>query len=118
MDQKIKKSVPLNLLFIVLLVAVSYGSYKAARQAVELNGESRETKKKVEELTRKKIDLERQLVELKTREEIERTGKESLNLKNQGENVVVVVPDSSASSTPSEQGSWLDMVKELLRIGK
>lgn len=62
------------------------------RQAVVLRQEAKNAERKVEELTRKKAELEAYLAELQTPEAVEREAKERLNLKKKGEEVVVVVP--------------------------
>lgn len=116
MNEKLKKSLSFNLFLLMVLLAVAYGSYKTARQALELKEESQETKNKIEELKRKKTELEQKLAELKTKEEIERTGKESLNLKNRGENVVVVIPENQASTTATNGHGWLNTLKKLLNL--
>ena len=72
-----------------------------AYQALSLHSELDSTQKKIEEVTRKKEELEHRIVELQTPEAVEREAKERLNLKKSGENVVVVVPEKKEVSPKS-----------------
>ena len=104
----IKKSLVVNLLFVCVLAGVAYGTYSMVRRTLVVRTERRTTDERVQELIRKKETLEIQLRELETREVAEREAKERLNLKNRGEEVVVVLPETnhreSVSAKPA--GVW------------
>lgn len=104
----IKKSLILNLVFVCVLVGVAYGTYSMVRRTLVVRMERRVTDERVQELLRKKEKLEIQVRELETREVAEREAKERLNLKNPGEEVVVVVPEthSGASVHTERRGMW------------
>lgn len=111
MWSRVKNSVVLNLVLLLLASLTVYGAFNLARYGLELGNESREAQKKIEELTRKKQGLERYRTELATKEAVERRAKERLNLKLLGEKVVVLVPQaSSASPEGSGQFSRLEGV--------
>lgn len=90
----IKKSLILNFIFVCVLAGVAYGTYSMVRRTLVVRMERRTTDERVQELLQKKEKLEIQLRELETREVAEREAKERLNLKNPGEEVVVVLPET------------------------
>ena len=91
-----RKSNLVNLACAVALVFFGYYTYQVVSRAVALREESKATRAKIEELTRRKKELESQLSELKNTPAIEREAKERLNMKNSGEEVVVVVPEKKS----------------------
>ena len=100
----IKDSLLLNLFFLIIAIAVGYGAYRLTGQAVAVYRESMQNRKKIEELTQKKQELQAYLDRLQTPGEIERQAKERLNLKLSGEQVVVVVaPQASSTQEHTEQ---------------
>lgn len=99
-----------NSIFLAVAVLVSWGSYNMVRQALTLRAESRNTGEKVEELLKKKQELEAYIAELEDPRTIEREAKERLNLKLAGEEVVVVVPP--AEKKPDEEGSLFTLIKD------
>ena len=78
------------------------------RRTLVVRMERRATDERIQELIRKKETLEIQLRELETREVAEREAKERLNLKNPGEKVVVVLPETShrESVSATQAGVW------------
>jgi len=98
-------AVHLGLLF--LIVFVGSGAYGMARRAFTLSREARQTEQRVEELRKKKGELEAYLDELETRAGAERIAKERFNLKNRGEQVVVVLPEESETVvSPPPRSFW------------
>ena len=104
----VRKNTLVNLTFIVALLLVGHNTYQVVRRSFALKKESAATKAKIEQLTRRKQELEAQITELKSAPAVERQAKERLNMKNSGEEVVVVVPEKntvpqkkSAATPPS-----------------
>lgn len=96
-----KKSLLLNF---VLLIAVGIALSSAVamvRHALSLRSESLFQQSKIEELRKKKAELESSLAELETSRALEREAKGRLNLKLSGEQVVVVVPPQKELDTGS-----------------
>jgi len=88
-----RKSIVLNLLFFVAVIFVGYSAYNMVKGALVLRQEWHDIKQKVGDLGQKKLQLEASLAELETKEAMEREAKSRFNLKNPGEEVVVVVSD-------------------------
>ena len=78
-----------------------------------MNREARSNQEKIEELTKKKQELEAYLAELSTDEAIKREAKERLNLKEPGEEVVVVAAEEAGAEKNQENPSFWDRVKNL-----
>ena len=87
-----KKSFILNIVFILVAVIASYSAARMVRSAFIMHAQSAEMTKRIEELKAKKQQLEATIAEIQTKEAVEREAKARLNLKNPGEEVVVVVP--------------------------
>ena len=106
----IKESLLLNILLFIIAAAVAYGSFYMVKQAVALYRESAENRKKIEELTQRKRELDAYLEHLQTPGAIEQEAKERFNLKIPGEQVVVVIADKASSTQgriqKSGQGFW------------
>lgn len=92
-----KKSFIVNIILILLAISVSYSAARMVRDVFVVRTESKEITQKIEELTRKKQELELALAEIQTKEAVEREAKARLNLKKSGEEVVVVVPEKKIS---------------------
>lgn len=90
---KIKNSLAFNIALFLVVIFVGYGSFKLVREALSLNQEARSREEKIGELARKKQELEAYLAELSTDEAVRREAKDRLNLKEPGEEVVVVAAD-------------------------
>lgn len=99
---KFKNSLPANLLFLLLALGVGYGTYNMFGTTLSLWNESHDTQKKIEELSKKKAELEAYIAELETKEGVEREAKKYLNLKLPGEQVVVVIPEKEEIKTEEE----------------
>ncbi len=112
--KKIQNTIWFNAVLLLVAVVLSLAAYRAVRQAVELGQEAEDGKKKINELAIKKQELETKIAELQTSEAQERLAKEKLNLKKNGEEVVVVVPDKNLSETKTTSNSWMIKVRDFL----
>lgn len=86
-----------------------YSAYFMVRDMLGLRAEAQYLQTQKEELLQKKEELEDYLAEMQTRVAIEREAKEQFNMKNMGEEVVIVVPEKKkirAASTTAETGVW------------
>lgn len=104
MTEKIKTSLWLNILLAALAIGVAYGAWGIGREATVLRREIQAGAAKRDALLAKKAELEARIAEISTPEAIEREAKDTLNLKNKGEQVVVVVPErrgTYATATPA-----------------
>ena len=109
---KIKRSVVINFFLLSLTLLIGYGALRGVLQALELRKEAKGKEKKIEELLEKKVELERYLAELENAEVVKREAKERLNLKEPGENVVVVVPvEEETSPTEPVAGNFWAKIK-------
>ncbi len=88
----LKKKIIPNLFLLGAVGLVGLSTYHAITNFLAVREEQAKNRKTVEELTKKKSDLEAYIAELQTNEAVEREAKERLNLKKSGEEVVVVVP--------------------------
>lgn len=101
MWEKIKNSIIFNVVIVVLAVFLAVSASRTMRQAFLVREEVEKEKEKIEELQKKKTELEAYLLELETKDAIEREAKQELNLKLPGEEVVVVVPEKNGVSFAS-----------------
>lgn len=111
MWQKIKTSVPLNIVIAIGAVGALVGLAGIGREALALRQEYRATQAKIAALRSERARLAARLAELETPEAIEREAKEKLNLKKKGEQVVVVAPEGAAEAATSSPASWWSRVK-------
>lgn len=102
-------------MLILLAISVSYSAARMVRDVFIVRTESKEVVKKIEELTRKKQELELALAEIQTKEAIEREAKARLNLKNPGEEVVVVVPEKKVSAPQDSPVSFWSRLISLFK---
>lgn len=111
MWEKIKQSVAFNIAMIVLAGLLGVGAYRTLAQAFAVQRQVGDEYKKIEELQKKKTELEAYIKELETKEAIEREGKARLNLKLPGEEVVVVVPQEKENknepAVPQTFWEWI-----------
>ena len=102
-----KNSFPLNILLILLAIMVGYSSSGMLRRAYELYKEKWAGEEKIKEFSQKKAELEARITEFTTPEAREREAKSRLNLKRQGEEVVVVVPkDGNGGVASTADSIW------------
>ena len=110
----IRKKILINIAFSAALIAVGYNTYGVVRRSFVLKEESAATRAKIEELTRRKQELAAELEELNKTPAIEREAKARLNMKNVGEEVVVVVPEKNTSANEKKSTttpSFWDRIK-------
>ncbi|MBI2056030.1 MAG: cell division protein FtsL [Candidatus Sungbacteria bacterium] len=112
MWKTLKNSIIVNIIIITLAVFLSISAYRTVKQAFVVREQTVEERKQIEELKNKKEELEAYLVELQTKEAIEREAKAELNLKLPGEEVVVVVPEKKENipEEPTRATLW-DSIK-------
>ncbi len=103
---RFKNSPIVTILLVVFAAVVGYAAYNISRQAFTLGGEAEDARRKIEELTQKKKELEAYLEEIQTRQAAEREAKQRLNLKLPGEEVVVVEEPQISSPENQEMGFW------------
>ena len=102
-----KKQIAINSFLIVVAMIASYSAARMVRNSIVTRTQSEEMTKKIEELKAKKVELEAQLQEIQTKSAVEREAKERLNMKNPGEEVVVVVPEKKdATGQEAPQSLW------------
>ena len=115
-----KRSLVLNAFLAAIAGVWLYGAYRVALQAREASHELRRAEQELSVLRQKKQGLRSRLRELETPEGVEREAKARLNLKNPGEEVVVVVPDDVGARLATSSSAWwaraLDFVRSL--VGK
>lgn len=116
----IKDSILFHIFLLIVAIAVAYGSFYLARQALGLYRESMGNRKKIEELRQKKQELEAYLEHLQTPGAVERQAKERFNLKLPGEQVVVVLAQKASSTQQgmeqAGQGFWEWLARWLSKI--
>lgn len=108
MRPKIKnyKSLALNLLLLLALTWVGWSALDMGRQAWALWREAQDARSQVEELARKKAELEAYIAELESRQGVEREAKSRLNLKLPGEEVAVVVKEEEKKEEAGSAAFW------------
>ncbi len=114
MWQKIKTSLPLNILIAIGGVAALSGLFGIARETITLQADYAATQAKIEALRSERGRLSTRIEELATPEAIEREAKDKFNLKNKGETVVVVVPEDASRATSSPT-TWWDRIRSFFR---
>lgn len=110
----IKKSF-INVILILFAMTISYSAVRMIRNVLMVRIQSEEITKKIEKLTYEKQELESALAEVQTKEAIEREAKARLNLKNPGEEVVVVVPEKKISAPQPEPVSFWSRIMLLFK---
>ena len=98
---RFSKSIIGTIILASLLGFVSFRVFGMVRDALILKEEDQKATRRIEELTAKKAELEARLAELQTTQAAERAVKERLNVKKEGEHVVVVVPPEEKAATPA-----------------
>ena len=106
-----KRSIPVNVLLAVVAAAVAVGATRMTRATLALRREVREQEIYAEALGERKAELLRRLEEQDAPETVEYQAKATMNLKNPGEEVVVVVPDAR-SATSADRNTFWERVKD------
>ncbi len=96
---------PATVVFLVVVAGfLAVGAVKMILRAREIQKERALLETKVREFEAKKADLEASIQNIDSREAIERSAKDKLNLKNPGEEVVVVEPDRASTTEKGTSG--------------
>lgn len=103
MWSKVKQSLVINLVLFALVFVIGYSAFSAIRNAFILSNEAKDSEKKIQELLQKKKDLEERLAALSNKDVVIREAKERLNLKQAGEEVVVIVPPKKPAPTENNK---------------
>ncbi|MBI2640597.1 MAG: hypothetical protein HYW91_01765 [Candidatus Sungbacteria bacterium] len=106
MPRFVKNSLLLNILLIIFTAVVGYSSFSMVRSAIGLYKENSESEAKIRELLAKGDDLDARISEFRTPLGLEREAKERLNLKQRGEEVVVVLPGRNSGVATTSSGFW------------
>lgn len=113
--EKLKNSFLFHLVLFFLCIGIGWGAVSMFLYAFSLSTEKkgiRETMVKIEAENKK---LEASLLELETPEAIERRAKDRMNLKNEGEGVVIVVPDAITQDSEHEKPLF-DRIREFINF--
>ncbi len=114
--KKIKSSVALNLTLFLIVLFGGVSTYRTVRDALTVREEKKEAGARIDELVKKKTELEAYLHELETASAAEREAKERLQMKLPGENVVVVVPEKSNNENgTATSSSWWSWIKNIFK---
>lgn len=106
MGKKIKASMSLNILIGAGALGALSGLFGIARETIALRTEHAATMAKIDALRIERVGLSARVAELATAEAIEYEAKEKFNLKQKGEQVVVVVPERETRATSSPASWW------------
>ena len=94
MWKRIINSLSINALLGALAVVCALSAVSIARQAIQISRDSVGASARLEELMAKKKELESRIREQEMDEVVRYQAKARFNLKNPGENIVVVLPDT------------------------
>lgn len=108
-----KGSLVINIFFVIFAGFAGYSAYSIFGQAFAVRREYQRTAGEIEALRAKKVNLEARIRELASPQALEREGKEFLNLKMPGEEVVVVVPEEEEAQEAELSGSWWERVRRM-----
>lgn len=110
MWSKVKQSLVINLVLFVLVFVMGYSAFSAIRNAFILSNEAKDSEKKIQGLLQKKKGLEQRLAALSNKDVVIREAKERLNLKQPGEEVVVIVPPKNSTLIEKEKlNTWRNL---------
>ena len=110
-----KKSLVINVLLVCVAVGASYRAARMIHDAVVLRHQSADVTQKIEELKKKKQELEAYLAEIHTKEAVEREAKSRLNLKKPGEEVVVIIPEQKDTAVAGQSLGFWDKIKSFFK---
>lgn len=108
---------PLVFILTIIAVGLAISASRIGLRALNIAGERRASEERIRQLEAEKAGLEESLRALGSAEAVERMAKEKLNLKQPGEEVVVVVrPGIAAASTSPRSGNFfLKFLPEWIR---
>ncbi len=107
----LKASFIINIVLILVVAIISFSAVRIVRNVLMTHEQSAEMTQKIEQLKTRKKELEAALVEIQTKEAVEREAKERLNLKSPGEQVVVVVPEKKDNAPLIHPMNFWDRIK-------
>jgi len=116
MRLSIKRSIPMNIFLLCTASAVAVGAARITATTLALRAELRSAESQLGDMVRKKQELSRRLEEQDTPEAVEYQAKARMNLKNPGEEVVVVVPDERPAPPETSAGFWQSVRDFFARI--
>ena len=96
---------PVLILVAVITAALAASAVRIVLREESLRRERAAVRERIQELEAERERLRQELGALASPDVIERLAKEELNLKNVGEEVVVVVPDEGAGASREEEPS-------------
>ena len=106
MWNRITRSLSANLALILLAIVCVSGAVSLARQAASVLRDSASARARVEELAAKKKKLEEEIRERTREESVRYQAKARLNLKNPGENIVVILPEKKEPAPEAPYPLW------------
>ena len=92
---------PTTAVLLVLVIFFVTGTARVLKREWLLRKERQALEQRIQELKAERVALEERIRELETPGGVERLAKEKLGLKLEGEEVVIVLPDSVATSAPA-----------------
>lgn len=102
----IKHIFALNIALIAVAAATAIGAIRMARGTQALRAEVESAEDRLAAAHEKKQELRRRIAEQDAPETVEYQAKAKMNLKNPGEEVVVVVPEPPSAPEPEPAGWW------------
>lgn len=114
---RVKQSIFLNILFLIVAAFASYGAMRMVLRALAVKNESALIDAEIAKLKEEKARLEAAIAELKTPYAAEREAKERHNLKRPGEEVAVILSESADDKTTEEAKNtiWEALKKRIFR---
>ena len=97
---------PFLILLALVVIGLGVSATRVGRRAWEIHRERQAIASKIQSLQAEQRRLEAAIEALSSEEAVERQAKEKLNLKQPGEEVVVVVPEHRAATTSRGIAGW------------
>lgn len=114
MWNRITRSVSANVILAVVAAVCLVSALSLVRSASQVQKGFAAARARIADLTAQKERLEEAISELTQEEAVWYRAKARLNLKNPGEEIVVVLPDKPEVSAPARSGVW-QRIKDFLR---
>lgn len=103
---RIKYALPVNILLLLAASVVGVGAVRMTRATLSLRAEVRKSEARLEAIAARKHEIARRLDEQDAPEAVEYQAKATMNLKNPGEEVIVVVPEEEGTGVLEPSGFW------------
>lgn len=116
MRLRIKHPLPVNIFLLLAASAVGVGAVRMTRATLALRAEVREAEVLLETIAARKHEIDQRLAEQDAPEAVEYKAKAQLNLKNPGEEVVVVAPEEKGADSAEVPGFWQRITNLFSRI--